>query len=72
MIKLGIPFVIGKQYLRKDIYEILNVRLERRKGNRNTGYNKYEQEWFIFCGPNTAGRTGHEYHNRFIGNDLEW
>jgi len=67
-----IPFTVGNSYTRKDIYRILNVPVERQKGNWNTGYNKYERDWFIFCGLNTAGRTGHSYPNRFVGNDLDW
>jgi predicted HNH restriction endonuclease len=27
---------------------------------------------FIFSNVNTSGRTGHDYANRFIGDDFEW
>lgn len=65
-------FVVGDKYSRNDVYVILNVPLERRRGNWETGYNKYENDWYIFCNINTPGRTGHNYQNRFINNDLEW
>ncbi|WNF07567.1 DUF3427 domain-containing protein [Brevibacillus borstelensis] len=69
---IEIPFIVGHTYSRNDIYQILNVPNEKRKGNWNTGYNKYNGDWYIFCGLNTAGRTGHEYENKFIGDDLIW
>jgi 5-methylcytosine-specific restriction endonuclease McrA len=66
------PFKIGKSYSRKDIYRIMNVPPERQGGNWDTGYNRYENDWFIFANINTKGRTGHDYENRFIGDELEW
>lgn len=66
------PFGVGEKYSRKDIYKILKVPPERREGNWNTGYNRYEDDWFIFANVNTEGRTGHDYANKVIGNSLEW
>lgn len=60
-----LPFVVGHTYSRKDIYELLYVPLERQKGNWNTGYHRYNDDWFIFANINTSGRTS-------IGNDLCW
>lgn len=65
-------FEVGKKYSRKDIYRIINVPTELQGGNWDTGYNRYNNDWFIFANINTSGRTGHNYNNRFIGNDLEW
>lgn len=69
---VDIPFIVGEEYSRKDIYKILNVPPEQQEGNWNTGYNRYKDDWFIFANVNTEGRTGHDYANRIIGNDLEW
>lgn len=67
-----LPFSVGKTYSRKDIYRIMNVPSEQQRGNWDTGYNRFGLDWFIFANINTSGRTGHDYPNRFIGNDLEW
>ena len=48
------------------------VPLDKQKGNWNTGYTNYEGDWFIFCNVGVAGRTGHDYQNRFVGDDLIW
>jgi predicted HNH restriction endonuclease len=66
------PFIRGKTYSRNDIYLILNVPIEKQKGIWNTGYVKFENDWFLFANINTSGRTGHDYANTFIGDDLEW
>ncbi|MGG3580918.1 DUF3427 domain-containing protein [Priestia megaterium] len=69
---MSIPFIVGHEYSRKDIYRIMEVPIHRQKGIWNTGYTTYEGDSFIFAGINTTGRTGHNYRNRFIGNDLLW
>lgn len=65
-------FEVGKSYSRKDVYRIVSVPQERQGGNWDTGYNRYNNDLYIFANINTSGRTGHDYKNRFIGNDLEW
>jgi len=62
---MDIPFRIGQAYSRKDIYRILKVPIERQKGNWETGYHFYNNDWFIFANINTSGRTGHDYKNKF-------
>ena len=42
-------FTPGKQYTRNDVYEILDVPKDKRRGNWETGYNKYGDDLFIFC-----------------------
>lgn len=63
-------FKVNNLYSRKDIYELLNV--EKTGGNWNTGYNNYEDNWYIFANISTSGRTGHDYNNHWIGNRLYW
>lgn len=65
-------FEVGFQYTRDKIYDLAEVPVEQQRGNWNTGYTKYRGEWFIFCHIDAAGRTGHDYGNRFVGDLLEW
>lgn len=46
---------------------------ERRKGgNWATGYDKWAGEFFVFCNIGIAGRSGHDYANRWDGKTLHW
>src|SRR5207249_622547 len=65
-------FKVGATYTRADIYRILRVPVEEQGGDWDTGYHRYRDEWFIFCTVGQPGRTGHDYPNRFEGNDLIW
>ncbi|WP_088291233.1 DUF3427 domain-containing protein [Bacillus mycoides] len=65
-------FTRGNMYSRNDIYKILNVPKERQGGHWNTGYRRYNDDLFIFANIKTAGTTGHNYDNYFIGDDLNW
>lgn len=65
-------FEIGSKYTKNDIYNICEVPAAKQKGNWNTGYTNYDGDWFIFCNIGVPGRTGHDYQNRFVGNDLVW
>ena len=67
-----LSFIIGNIYSRKDIYIIKNVPKEKQGGIWNTGYTTFNKDIYIFVNVNSAGRTGHDYDNRFIGNDLQW
>jgi 5-methylcytosine-specific restriction protein A len=66
------PFEVGEEYTKNDIYHICSVPPEKQRGNWDTGYTKYGDDWFIFANVGTPGRTGHDYGNRFIGDDLHW
>ncbi|WLR60154.1 DUF3427 domain-containing protein [Guptibacillus hwajinpoensis] len=68
----GIPFEVSKTYTRKNIYETINVPINQQGGNWNTGYTKFNGDKYIFANINSAGRTGHNYDNKFIGDDFEW
>jgi len=44
----------------------------RRGGNWFTGYHRHGDEWFLFPTIGESGRTGHDYHNRWLNGSLEW
>lgn len=62
----------GSQYTRADIYEILSVPEEKCGGDWNTGYHEYEGTWFVFATIEASARTGHDYGNRWDGDQLVW
>jgi len=66
------PFQVGRAYTKNDIYLVCKVPEHKQKGNWNTGYTSYNGDWFIFCNVGVPGRTGHDYENSFIGDDLHW
>lgn len=66
-------FVRGRRYTRAEVAELVDLPLHRRTGgNWNTGYDSWSGKVFVFCNVGTAGRTGHDYANKWIGNELEW
>jgi 5-methylcytosine-specific restriction protein A len=69
---LDYGFIVGHKYTKADIYKICNVPASKQKGNWNTGYTNYKGDWFIFCNVGVPGRTGHDYQNRFAGDELVW
>ncbi len=69
---LPYEFSVGGEYSKNDIYRICKVPQERQKGSWNTGYTRFEGDWFIFCNVGIAGRTGHDYQNKFHGDELVW
>ncbi|EJM48109.1 HNH endonuclease [Pseudomonas sp. GM48] len=68
----GYNFVVDRRYTKDDIYRICRVPVEKQKGNWNTGYTNWQGDWFIFCNIGAAGRTGHDYNNRFEDSQLHW
>lgn len=65
------PFEIGQQYRRDDVFAVLGME-NPRGGAFFTGYASLGNAWFIFCGVGAPGRTGHDYKNHFVGDDLLW
>lgn len=65
-------FLVDRQYTRKDIYGLIGLPETTRGGNWDTGYNKFNNDYFIFANIGVPGRTGHDYENRFDGSDLYW
>jgi 5-methylcytosine-specific restriction protein A len=64
-------FQQGERYHRRDVFRHLGVP-DPGGGPMYTGYAAHGDDWFIFCSVNSAGRTGHDYNNHFIGKDLLW
>jgi hypothetical protein len=65
-------FEIGTTYTREGIQDLLGVPAKRRGGNWNTGYTRYEGAVYVFCNIGIAGRTGHDYPNRWDDDQLIW
>jgi 5-methylcytosine-specific restriction protein A len=65
------PFEVGRPYTRKQVFSILGIG-NPKGGPWYTGYARHGADWFLFCGVGTAGRTGHDYKNRFKGKTLIW
>jgi putative restriction endonuclease len=66
-------FEAGAQYTRAEIQQLLGVPEEdRRGGDWATGYTRFGNELFVFCNVGSAGRTGHDYPNRWDGDQLIW
>jgi hypothetical protein len=67
-----IPFVVGRQYSRADVFDLLGIRPHPTGGNWFTGYNRHGDDWYVFAHIQAAGRTGHDYHNAWEGGLLRW
>jgi 5-methylcytosine-specific restriction protein A len=65
-------FEVGKQYRRRDVYRVIGISEDTKGGNWDTGYSRHGDDWFIFCNIGTPGRTGHDYQNAWLGEDLLW
>ncbi len=63
---------VGESYSRDAVQRMLDVPLNKRGGNWDTGYTEWDGQFFIFCNINVAGRTGHDYSNHWDGSDLVW
>lgn len=68
----GFGFKVGGAYTRKDVFRLIGLPIEPNGGNWFTGYTAHGNDWFIFCGVGTGGRTGHDYGNHFDGDLLVW
>lgn len=64
-------FKIGAQYSRNDVFDVLGIPHER-GGQWFTGHRSFGPDAFIFCNVGSPGRTGHEYDNHFLGEQLVW
>lgn len=65
-------FTVGSRYTRAQIAGRIGLETEKAKGDWLTGYTFQQGAFFIFCNVGAAGRTGHDYPNRFEGERLRW
>jgi 5-methylcytosine-specific restriction enzyme A len=65
-------FTINKSYSKQDIYEILEVPENKRRGAWDTGYRMWSDSMFIFANVGIPGRTGIDYKNYWDGDQLVW
>jgi hypothetical protein len=66
-------FSKGCSYTRAQVAEEIGLPLNRRRGgNWDTGYDRFDGAFFIFCNVGVAGRTGHDYANRWENDQLVW
>ena len=62
---------MGKEYSRKDIRDFFCIPGSK-GGPFDTGYSKYNGQYFIFSTINSPGRTGHDYSNEMHGYEFTW
>jgi 5-methylcytosine-specific restriction protein A len=65
-------FQIGKPYTRNAVFAILAIDPAPTGGPWFTGHTQHNGEWFVFANVGIAGRTGHDYANHWVGDDLHW
>jgi len=65
-------FKVGEQYTRDQVATQIDMPVERRGGAWDTGYDEWAGQAFIFANVGVAGRTGHDYRNRWDGKELVW
>lgn len=66
------PFQVGQQYTRRDVYEIMQVPEEKRRGNWETGYNHFNDDLFIFPTVGSPATGGYDYDNHWDGDEFVW
>lgn len=64
-------FEIGQRYTRDQVRASLGLQ-PMTGGDWATGYARHGDEIFVFCNVGVAGRTGHDYPNRWIDDALDW
>lgn len=70
-VALKLDLKIGGSYTRAALQEAVGIE-PTQGGPWYTGYLEHQGVHFVFCSVGTAGRTGHDYENKFIGDDLVW
>lgn len=65
-------FHSGRTYTRDDVYAVLGVPDDRRRGAWETGYRSYEGAVYIFANVGTPGREGDDHGNSWEGEYLRW
>lgn len=72
LVRDACAFEQGRTYTRADVQDLLDVADEKRGGDWDTGYHRHDGAIYVFCSVGTAGRTGHDYQNRWEGDRLIW
>ncbi len=70
--QLFCPFQVGEKYTRRDVYEIMQVPEEKRRGNWETGYNQFGDDLFIFPIVGAPATGGYDYNNHWDGDEFVW
>jgi len=65
-------FDVGRKYKRSDIFTVLGLDPHPSGGDWFTGYVQHAGNYFVFCNVGSVGRTGHDYDNHFVGDQLVW
>ncbi|WP_069353648.1 HNH endonuclease [Burkholderia cenocepacia] len=65
-------FDVGGSYSRRDVALAVGLPDLPSGGSWLTGYVQHDGTYLVFCGVGTPGRTGHDYGNRFEGDELAW
>lgn len=65
-------FTVLQAYTRDQVADVIGMPVERRGGAWDTGYDEWQGEVFIFANVGVAGRTGHDYRNRWADKKLVW
>lgn len=65
-------FTFAETYSRAQVADLIGMPKERQGGNWMTGYDEWNGEYFVFCNIGVAGRSGHDYANRWDGKELAW
>jgi 5-methylcytosine-specific restriction protein A len=68
---LNLDLKIGGSYTRAALQVAVGVE-PTQGGPWYTGYLEHQGVHFVFCSVGAAGRTGHDYENKFVGDDLVW
>lgn len=64
-------FTVGERYTRDQVRAAVGLP-PMSGGDWATGYARFGDEVFVFCNIGVAGRTGHDYPNRWIDDALDW
>ncbi len=70
--RASVRFIVGKQYTREDIYNILNIPTNKRGGDWNNGYHQEGEDWYIFANVGLSASTGRDHNNYWDGKELVW
>ena len=66
------PLVVGKTYTRLEVQRLAGIPNPASGGKWATGYVEHDGAFYVFSNVGMAGRTGHNYANRWDGDILKW